>query len=395
SGLLAFGIRGGIVARALVAALGRVVRALSRPAVDLALAWVALTVTAFTWSQLAGFTFEAGYYGLVLIGYALVVVAAIALLGGYRRGGRPFLAGAGGAALGGLAVAALSYFVPAVAFSRAVVAVGLIAAAVLLLCWRFAQRASRRTPRRALVVGSGAEADRLRRLLDERLHGLFVVGYVADAADAGADVPHAGRPRQLRDLARLHNADDVVFAADSLTHTAILDGMRALRDLPLQLKILASGRDRIIGKASVEDYAAPLVAAERTVARLRPTWTRRTIEVPVASLFILLGPLFQALSKAHTATRLRRLAVFASRMPSVLAGRRALVGYDPEGPHPPSSWGLPPGVVSVLDTRRPRPATITEAHRAYWFYARHQSSWLDVEILLRALWTRDRPPMDV
>jgi hypothetical protein len=75
----------------------------------------------------------------------------------------------------------------------------------------------------------------------------------------------------------------------------------------------------------------------------------------------------------------------AARVPSVLAGRRALVGYDPTGPHPPPAWGLPAGVVSVLDTRRPRPETITEAHRAYWFYARNQSVWLDLEILARAL----------
>ncbi len=72
-------------------------------------------------------------------------------------------------------------------------------------------------------------------------------------------------------------------------------------------------------------------------------------------------------------------------MPSVLAGRRALIGFDPAGPHPPPEWGLPPGVVSILDTLPERPATITEAHRAYWFYARNQSLALDAEILLRAL----------
>ena len=44
------------------------------------------------------------------------------------------------------------------------------------------------------------------------------------------------------------------------------------------------------------------------------------------------------------------------------------------------------GAVSVLDTRGPRPRTIAEAHRAYWFYARHQSAWMDIDILLRALW---------
>ena len=72
-------------------------------------------------------------------------------------------------------------------------------------------------------------------------------------------------------------------------------------------------------------------------------------------------------------------------MPSVLAGRRALVGYDPAQAHPPEAWGLRPGVVSILDTLEAPPATIVEAHRAYWGYARNQSLGLDLEILFKAL----------
>ena len=386
SGLLAVGLRLGIVARAAIAAVGRIGRTAAAPATDATLAWVGLAATAVAWSRVDGFAFEAGYYGLVLPAYAVALVAAIGLLGGYRRAGRalrPVLAGAG---LAGLAVAALSYFIPTLAFSRAVVGLGLVVAAALLLSRRIGRRAARRVPRSALLVGAGGEAERLQRLLDEHVRGSAVIGYVAEADEAGIDLPRLGRPRQLRDLARLHGADDVVFAADSLTNTAILDGMRALRDLPVQLKILASGRDRIIGKASVEDYAAPLQAAERTVAPLRPAWTRRVLEVPVASLVLLLSPALQLAARLRPSPRLRRLARMATRMPGVLAGRLSLVGYDAAGTHPPPAWGLLPGVVSVLDTRAARPQTIAEAHRAYWFYARHQSTWLDVEILLRALW---------
>ena len=387
SSTLALGIRLGIVARAALAALGRVGRAVASPVADGALAWAALAATALAWSRADGFAFEAPYYGVVLPAYAAALVSGIGIAGGYRRPGRirPVLAGAG---LAGLAVAALAFFVPTLAFSRAVVGLGLGVAAALLLARRLRTRAERRQPRRALLVGAGAEADRLQRLLDEHARGSVVVGYVADRGDGGLEgVPHVGRPRQLKDLARLHGADDVVFAADSLTNTSILDGMRTLRELPVQLKILASGRDRIIGKASVEDYAAPLQAAERTVAPLRPAWSRRVVELPVASALVLLGPALRSLARARPTPRLRRLAAVAAKMPGVLAGRRALVGYDTDGPHPPAAWGLAPGVVSVLDTRGPRPRTITEAHRAYWFYARHQSAWLDVEILLRALWT--------
>ena len=385
SALLAVGLRLGIVSRAALAALGRVGRAVSGPVVDGALAWAALAATAAAWSRADGFTFEASYYAFVLPAYAAVLVSAVGLTGGYRRTGqslRPVLAGA---ALAGLAVAALAFFVPTLAFSRAVVGLGLGVAAGLLLARRLRGRAARSAPRRALLVGAGGEAERLQRLLDDHARGSTVVGYVAET-EADGTLPWLGRPRQLRDLARLHGANDIVFASDSLTNTAILDGMRALRDLPVQLKILASGHDRIIGKASVEDYAAPLQAAERTVAPLRPTWTRRVVEVPVAVAFVLLGPGLRLLARLRPSAHLTRLGTLADQMPAVLAGRLALVGYDTDGAHPPPAWGLLPGAVSVLDTRGPRPRTIAEAHRAYWFYARHQSAWLDLDILLRALW---------
>ena len=398
SGALAFGLRVGIVARAVVAAVGRLGRGLARPAAEAGLAWVALAAAAWAWSRADAFAFAPAFYGVVVPAYAAALVGGVALVGGYPRGRWPLRPVVWGAALAGLAVAAASFFVPAIGFSRAALALGFPAATGLLLAARARRRAAGRAPRRALVVGTADEAERLRRLLDGRLRpDATVVGYVADApgadragGDGGAGaappaVPHVGRPRQLRDLARLQHADEVVFAADSLTNTAILEGMRALRDLPVQLKILASGHDRIIGKAHIEDYAAPLLEAERAVAPLRAGWTRRALEVPVASAFTLLAPALRLAAGLRPTARWRRLAAFAARMPSVLAGRRALVGYDATGPHPPPAWGLPPGVVSVLDTRRPRPATITEAHRAYWFYAQRQSVWLDAEILVRAL----------
>ena len=379
SSALALAIRLGIVVRGGLAALGRLARAASGPALDGSLAWLGLAATAWAWSESGGFSFGPGYYGIVLSAYAGALVAAVELMGGYhaRRSVRSVLAGG---LVAGLAVATVSFFVPSVAFSRAVVGVGLAVATILLAARRLSVATG--GTRRVLVVGEAREAERLRRLLADGQPETAVVGYVAET---GAGEDWAGRPRQLRDLARLSAVDDVVFAADSLTNTAILDGMRSLRGLPVQLKILASGHDRVIGKASIEDFAAPLQQAERTVAPLRSPLTRRLAETPVALALWLAAPLLALAAHLWPASRWPSRAALARTMSAVLTGRRALVGYDPEGPHPPEAWGLPPGAVSVLDTRRPRPATITEAHRAYWFYARHQSVRLDLEIVARAL----------
>ncbi len=209
SRLLALGIRAGIVGRASLAALSQVGRALAAPATDTALGWIALSLAALLWSLPRGFSFDADMYAVVLPLYALALVLGVGGAGGYgrrQRRIRPVVIGAG---VGFLAVATVSFLIPLAAFSRATVLTGFALGTVLLVARRLLARRETRGPRRALVVGSGAEAERLRRLAQGRLH-LDIVGYVGDrdAPASGArgttsqasGVPHAGPARQLRDL---------------------------------------------------------------------------------------------------------------------------------------------------------------------------------------------------
>ena len=381
---LALAIRVGIVIRGALAALRRVGRRVAPPLADGALAWGALAGAATLWSLRWDGAFGVPFYTVVLPLYALALVAGVALAGGYRGARRPLRPVWVGVTLAFLAVSTVSFFVSSIAFSRATLGAGYGLAALVLALRRMRSRPAGGSGR-TIVVGSSEEAARLSRLFEghPRPH-LDVVGYVSDAAAPSA-VPHLGPSRQLRDLVRLWDVEEVVFAADSLTNTAILDGMRSLSDRPVRLKILASGRDQVIGKASVEDLSAPLLDAERAVAPLRSATARRALELPVAALAILLRPAIELAARLRPSERRTRLAAFARAMPDVWRGRRALVGYHADGPHPPAAWGLQPAVVSVLETLPAPPQTIVDAHRAYWFYARHQSARLDLEVLANAL----------
>ncbi|NNF58675.1 MAG: glycosyltransferase [Rhodothermaceae bacterium] len=387
---LALALRVGIVVRALLSFLGQGATVLRAPAADFVLALLAMLLSTALWASQTSASFRPSFYTLVLPAYTLAGILGIALAGGYRRPRlRPMVAGLAGALLG---VAALSFFVKTIAFSRGVLLLGFTMAGVLLLARRLVRRTRVQGSRRVLLVGSAHEASRLQRLVGGRMRPMVhLLGFVSDApsrerASAKAPAPpHLGTPRHLRDLVRLQEADEVVFAADSLSNTAILGFMRQLRDLPIQLKILASNRDRIIGKASIEDFSVPFVEAERAVAPLRSAVARRLLDVPVSLVGSALHPLLRFSARVTGSQHLRRLTCTSALMRGVLTGQRALVGFDPSGPHPPSDWGLAPGVVSILDTIPERPVSIVEAQRAYWFYARNQSLMLDVEILLRAL----------
>lgn len=392
SHVLALGIRCGILVRALISFVGRVFEALKQPAIDFVLIYVAMAGAALGWTSWLGVSFGLEYYMLVAPAYAVAGLVGVSSAGGYRRSKfarfRPVAVGLLGALL---TIATLSFFVKDIAFSRASILFGFAGAFVFLFCSRVYQRVRDRGARRALLIGSASEASRLQRLLSGNLSSTTqLLGYVANSgSESPPDAPqYLGQTRHLRDLVRLQQADDVVFAADSLTNTAILGAMRQLRDLPVQFKILASRRDLIIGKASVEDFSIPLVSAERAVAPLRSPVSRRALDVSVAMLGTVFHPLVKLLLAITKSARLRRVALATAKMPSVLAGRRTLIGFDTTRAHPPSDWGLSPGVVSILDTLPDPPTSIVEAHRAYWFYARNQSLALDVEILLRALFVK-------
>ncbi len=388
SRLLALAIRLGILVRALFTFVARAFSSVGPILLDFLLVFGVMAGTARLWS--AGF--GSWFYLAVIPSYAASAVLGISLSGGYRRGRlrhvRPVFAGLLGTLL---IVATISFFVKDIAFSRAVLLLGFLGTGALLSSKRVIQRLRTKDLRRTLLVGSPNEASRLRRLVGRSMRpSTLLLGYVGNksSTDENESIAHLGHMRHLRDLVRLQEVDDVVFASDSLSNTAILGQMRQLRDLPVQFKILASGRDRIIGKASVEDFSVPFMSAERAVAPLRSRFARRLLEVPVALVGIAIHPLMKLSARLSSSRRLLTIASVTARMPSVLAGRRALVGYDSASHHPPEDWGLQPGIVSILDTIPDPPDSIVETHRAYWFYARNQSFVLDLEILFRALPTK-------
>lgn len=389
--VLRWAIRLAVTLRAALSLSIRGFHAVTAPAFEFALAWGAMAAVTRLWSAARGVPFDAAFYLSVLPLYALGATAAIGLARGYGRGRhrlRPLLTGMGSAFV---AVATVSFFLPAIQFSRGAVLFGFAAAAAILLAQRLALHFRAREARSVLLVGDAAEATRLHRMLTGRPRSrLKLLGFVANEANklptAPEVVAHLGALHHLRDLVRLRGVHEVVFAADSLTNTGILRLMRDLRDLPVQFKILVHNHDRLIGKASVDDFSMPLLDAERTVAPLRSGSRRLLLDVPVALVGTAMHPLCRLLARLRPTARMRSLACATAMMPSVLAGRRALVGYDTRiATRPPEAWALQPGLVSILDTLPTRPAGIVEVHRAYWFYARHQSLWLDLEILARAL----------
>lgn len=384
----------GVVVRAGLKVFGNTLRRWAIPLIDLALVFATIVGLGLLRSAQTEVIFAPLFYGLVAPGYALITVAMIAAVGGYRRSRPPRVRLVWtGMGLSLLALASLSFFVKDIAFSRAVVLASFPAGATVLSVFRLLRRERRTGPRRALFVGHAVEAQRLKSMLANHRRPPFeLVGYVAAEAEPEEASPpgllRLGSTRHLRDLVRLRRIDDVVFAADGLSNRTIFQLMQHLRGLPVQSRILAEGREHVIGKASIDDLSTPpLIEAEEALGRPRSRLARRAFEGSLALFTLALHPFIRGLAAlSDQASFWNRLAQRTRQAPAVLAGRRALVGYHPDDTfQPPSEWDLQPGVFAITETLTSAAATPEDVSEAYWFYIMNQSAFLDWTVLMRTL----------
>ena len=390
-------LRLGIVTHALGLVVGRGLRRLALPLLDAVATYAVIMLVGLMRSAQTGTALSPLFLVAVAPIFALATVTGIASLRGYEHGRQtrlfPVLMGA---LLGGVGVAAASFFVKAIAFSRLVVLLGMPLVALALSAWRLAWQVRQMGPQRAVLVGGASEAQQLERLLDVHAQPPFIlVGYVTPVEKGSASfeasrtsaLPRFGPLRQLRDVVRLRRINHVVFATSVLSNTTVLEEVRGLRGLPVRCTMWTEHSDHLIGKASIASLKTPaFVEAQEALVGLRNPAAHRAFEITLALVGLLLHPLVWLVARVRgPGSFVGRLARRTRQMPDVLGGRRALIGHRPEAPAPAAAWGLKPGVFPIENVLAPNLAEPEAARRVYGPYVRNRSFSLDWDILLQSM----------
>lgn len=421
SKLLARLLRCGILLRAGMSVAAKFGRIAAWPLLDFCMVYATAGMLATAYASMLGARVAPVFFAVVAPIYGLGSVTGIAALEGYRRK-NSFRSVPVGILAGLLLVAALSFFVKTIAFSRLVVLLTLPVA--VLVCWaarwiRMRRNAEPMHDRYAVLVGPRDEALRLHNMLARHPRPPFSLkGFVTpdgemavrneidagtapgrgldqetSGGDPGDSVENTnpawlGRTGQLRDIVRLGMIHDVVFASGALSNRSIFRYIQNLHDLNVHIRILADGRDHVIGRASVDDLSmVNLVESEGTFVHAHRTTGRRLFEKGIAAIGLALYPVLATTARLAGKNSLpARLASKTKIFPDILLGRRALIGYDETaGYRPPPEWNLRPGVFSVVDVvNLPRDA-VDELDSAYWFYVRNRTLTLDWDIIVRSL----------
>jgi GT2 family glycosyltransferase len=280
-------------------------------------------------------------YMLVAVpAYILVWLLATWLSGGYDRPARtgPVVRGI---VVGTVLISAGSNFLDSWRFSKALIVLGgawAVAALVgrrLLAHWlRHGNlRLSETRPKRLAIIGSAAESQRVRQLLVSAHVPATVIGYIAPTAPLAspttAPLPPAdqlGELRQLPELVRLYELNELIFCSKDLPASQIIGLMLGLpTQPPIAYKILPEDSQYIIGsngKNSAGDYYTLDLALRLALPTQRRT--KRLLDLLASLLLLLAVPLL--------VWRQRQPSGLLPNIGRVLLGRRSWVGlrYTPE-----------------------------------------------------------------
>ena len=281
------------------------------------------------------------YMAVAVPAYIGVWLASAYLSGGYDPPVRTARV-VRGVFVGTLLISAASNFLDAWRFSKALIVLGgawavaaLVGRQLLVHFLRYRDlRLSERRHKNIAIVGSGAESQRVRQLLENAHVQARVIGYVAVAGApdpapglpvplppfAPAPVDLLGELRQLADLIRLYALDELIFCGKDLPASQIIALMLSLpADPPVAYKILPEDSQYIIG-SSRKDAPGDYYTLDIALNLYQPQQARakRLLDVLASAGLLLLAPglvWFQA-----------RRAGFLRNCLAVLVGRRTWVG---------------------------------------------------------------------
>ena len=224
---------------------------------------------------------------------------ANAITGGYKRPyilERLFM----GIGLGTLIISTGSNFLDQYRYSRALILLGTLLAAAVLVIVRLADnfRLYRRFTlagqqrQRALIVGEALDVARVRAILIQGEAPVKILGWVGVERQENVDIEYAGQVAELDQLATLFNADEVIFCAASVDAQTIIESMRKLGKHGITFKIMPANADFMLGSAGAQ-AAGTLYSLDLTIglAEKRTIWLKRIVDIFLCLILIVISPL--------------------------------------------------------------------------------------------------------
>jgi len=405
-------LRFGIAVRSLIALLKKY-----RGAVSLAISdAIAVTVTILLLSR---WTFGV-WFGLPEIDYPWIFIIPVAIsflvltgLGAYlpenRRRSKPIIL-AMPAVL--IILSSLTYFFKEFASSRSLVleitGASAFAMVFVRMLFKFIDRirfggegSARPFLRRTLIAGTGAESIRIASLLlgSGFARRYQLIGFI-DKDLANIDKPLVSNITVKGDLKMLakvigqEKVTQVIFPSDVFSYSEMLAAMQQVSSevssQEVNFNVVPQASDVLLSRSKIELIAPPtapeslaLMPLEYNVQKMSHRIAKRTLDIFCALIA------YPLIGLANILSRSDKRSALIGELGQVLKGKRSLVGLSRSTNEGTKLAKI--GVVSLADITGNHPSGALRAEdidQMNIYYARHHTIGMDIEILLRKIFSK-------
>lgn len=264
--------------------------------------------------------------------YAFAWIISMYLTGGYERPTRllNLLKGIG---IGTIVILVGYSLVEEIyRFSRAIIILGFFwaALAIPLVRWVLQKAAGLRLmslgqeDRRVLILGSLQEAGRVEQLIKQTAGQIAYLGFVSPVGKTESDPRYVGSAEDLAEIARVFQADEVIFCSRDISGNDIFRKMTELNPLKVEIKIAPSESEFVIGSNSIDSQGSWYTIQFNDISKPANRRAKRLLDIMVAFLLLVLSPILLFFMK--------KPGQFFSNIFTVMGGRKTWVGYDPSVP---------------------------------------------------------------
>ena len=405
SRMFAFLIRSAISVSAWLAMVKAFVRPLGVAIVDVLLVDLSLLIAELIWfGSVSRLPQEAN--PIVFTVPALIVVVSLYLAGVYTHRRMSVSRSIVGTAVGFVVISALVFFFKDYGFSRGVTIISGVLSTLFLPLWRFSLRLTGKSTsegrrsilgRKTLIVGTDKSAEELLRRLRSRVSdGYDVLGFVdvnrKRVGEELAGLPIVGSTDNIGKIIQDLRASDVIFSTQTLSYADILAVIGRTRELSVNFHLVPSTLEVIIGKGSIDSLdKLPLVQITYNIEKSTNRTLKRLFDIVVSLVLLISIYPFIYFKKSVTGGSRSK---FILGLPSVLSGNRSIVGPPivPRSAEPRANDGPAselylgkPGLAGLIQLQGDRVLSMEEREQYNLYYAKNQSTALDLEILLKTL----------
>jgi len=379
--ILSFILQLGIVYRSALSYSKRILSFLLNPIIDIVLIYFSLILSVYLRFDI----FPNKQYLFIITVYVLIWIFLLSIFGLYTRKGRLSLKNTFNAIIVGFFInSSITYFFKEYAFSRGVILASTIISLILLLLWRGSANLHKFIVAKnillnkvnLLVVGE----KELTQDIEEKLVSKYNIFYFNKRSENDSLV-------DLEETIQIENINQVVFSCDHFSNQEILKTMWSFRNRNVQFSIVPSGKDLILSKLHKNIYDLSLLEIEYNINNKINIFFKRFFDIVLSfTLLITLYPfvyLYNVLLKKDISKHTSKLLV----LPKVFSGKMSFIGIPTWFEISNKEYLGKKGLTGLIQLNHYDGISEDEMDNYNIFYAKNQSLILDVEILLKTLFS--------